>query len=417
MDVPRIGFAAAKRRRQVWYAAGAMVLVLVSFGLLALLEPKVPAVPRNSVVIETVRSGTLLRQVRGPGLLMPEDQRWLTALSAGRVERIVRRPGDSVEPSSVVAVLSNPEVVQLVEDARLALQASEAETAAMRFRLNSELMQQRVRTTAAQVAAETARLQADAEIEAGRIGAVSRLQAQRTALQAAQLREQYEVESDLQSQLSQALQAQLRAQTAKEQQLRRALELRQAQESALEVRAGLSGTLQTVLVQEGQQVTMGVNIARVARPDRLMAQLRIPESQAKDLRLGLSARIDVRAGVVDGRVRRVSPTVEQGTVVVEVELLDTLPSGTRADTSIEGIIDVDSIPNAVFVARPAHAQPESSGAVFRVEADGNYAERVPVRFGKASVAEIIVLDGLGPGERIVVSDTTDWAEQPRIILE
>jgi HlyD family secretion protein len=417
MDVPRIGVAAAKRRRQVLYAIGAIALVLTSFGLLAMLEPKVPAVPRNAVVIETVRSGTLLRQVRGPGLLVPEDQRWLTALSAGRVERIVRRPGDPVDPGSVVAVLSNPEVAQLVEDARLALQASEAETAALRFRLKSELMQQRVRTAAAQTAAETARLQADAEIEAGRIGAVSRLQAQRTALQAAQLREQFEVESDLQGELSQALQAQLRAQTAKEQQLRRALELRQAQESALEVRAGLSGTLQSVLVQEGQQVTMGANIARVARPDRLMAQLRIPESQAKDLRVDLSARVDVRAGVVDGRVRRVSPTVEQGIVVVEVELLDELPSGTRADTSIEGIIDVDSIPNAVFVARPATAQPEASGAVFRVDADGNGAERVPVRFGKASVAEVIVLDGLRPGERVVVSDTTDWAEQTRITFE
>ena len=417
MDVPRQGVAARRRRRNWFYAAGAVVLLIALFGLLALLNPAAPAVARNSVVIESVRSGTLMRQVRGPGLLVPEDQRWLTALSSGRVERILQRAGDTVTPEAVVVVLSNPEVTQQVEDARLAFQASQAETAALRFRLNSELMQQRVRTAAAHTAAESARLQADAEAEAARIGAVSRLQVQRSALEAAQLHEQFQVESDLQGQLSSALGAQLRAQKAKEQQLHRALQLRRDQQSSLEVRAGLSGTLQSVLVQEGQQVNMGTNIARVARPDHLMAQLRIPESQAKDLRVDLKAQIDVRAGVVAGRVRRVSPTVEQGNVVVEVELLGGLPPGARADTSVEGVVDVDVIPDALFVARPAGIQPESSGSVFRLEANGQAASRVSVEFGKASVADIIILKGLAAGERIVVSDTSDWAAQTRITLE
>jgi HlyD family secretion protein len=417
MDVPRSGVAASRRRKTMIMAAIATAALAALFVALGFLRPTAPEVPRDSVIIQAVQSGTMLRQVRGPGLLVPEDQRWLTALTSGRVDRILQRPGDTVTPDTVVAVLSNPEVSQQVEDARFALQASEAETAALRLKLNSELMQQRVRVASVLAAAESARLQAEAEAEAARAGAVSRLQMQRTALQSTQLQGQYEVEVQLQAELAKALQAQVRAQVAKERQLARALALRQDQERSLQVLAGMSGRLQTVLVQEGQQVAMGANIARVARPDRLMAQLRIPEAQAKDLRTGLSVKVDVRSAVVDGRVRRVSPAVEQGTVLVEVELPGTLPAGARADTSVDGIIDIDVVPNAVYVARPAGVQPESTSEVFRLDARDVEAERVAVRFGRASVANILVLDGLRPGDRILTSDVSQWAGFDRIRLE
>jgi HlyD family secretion protein len=377
----------------------------------------VPSVPRDSVVVETVKDGRLRRQVSGPGLLVPEDQRWLTAMTAGRVERVERLPGDAVEADTVVVTLSNPEIDQLVADARLELRASEAEFAALRLKITSDRMQQRVRAEVARTAAESARLQAEAEAEAARSGAVSVLQSKRSQLDAARFRQQYEMESELDRQLGSALDAGLRAQAAKQQQKAQAAQLRERQQAALQVRAGVPGLLQAVLVQEGQQVAMGANVARVARPGVLIAQLRVPESQAKEIRIGQKARIDLRGAGVDGSVMRVSPAVEQGTVLVEVRPSQAMTEGARADASVEGIIEIEVIENAIFVARPAGSLPNQPGSIFRLDVSGEEATRVHVQFGSASVAEIVVAAGLEPGDRIVVNPSAEWDGYDRIAIE
>jgi HlyD family secretion protein len=413
MDVPRSGGLSRHRRH---FVAGAILATLVALASVMLwsVEPAAPVVERSALVIATVSAGTFDRRVRAPGLLIAEDQRWLTTRTTGRIERVLQRPGDAVSADTVVARLSNPELEQQVEDARLALQASEAESAALASRLRSEILQQRARRGAASTAAESARLQSEAEHEAARFGAVSQLQAKRSKLASAQLAEQHQVETDLERQLAGALDAQLRAQAAKEAQLRRTLRLREEQLSSLDVRAGLEGVLQAVLVQEGQQVVAGANVARVARPDRLVAQLRVPEGYAKEISPGLAARIDVRAAVIDGRVRRVSPLVEQGVVITEVELLGPVPRGARTDTSIDGIIDIERIERTLHVARPAGAQPDTDMPVYRLSSDGAEVRRTVVEFGKASSADIIVHRGLAAGDRIVVSDVSEWADQDRL---
>jgi HlyD family secretion protein len=275
-------------------------------------------------------------------------------------------------------------------------------------------MQQHVRAEVARTAAESARLQAEAEAEAAKSGAVSALQSKRSQLESARFQQQYEMESELERQLNSALAAGLRAQLAKEQQKGQAAQLRERQQAALEVRAGIPGTLQAVLVQEGQQVAMGANIARVAKPDVLIAQLRVPEAQAKEIRIGQVARVDLRGAGVEGKVIRISPAVEQGTVLVEVRPSQPLPQGARADASVEGVIEIEMIENAIFVARPVGALPDQPGSVFRLDESGDEAVRVPVQFGSGSVADIVVASGLKPGDRILVNQSAEWESYDRI---
>lgn len=414
MDVPRPGAALVRRRQRLIRGGIALAAIILLVAGLALLRPAVPVASRDSIVIGAVKGGRLLRQVSGPGLLVPEDQRWLTAMSAGRVERIERRPGDAVDADTIVVVLSNPEIDQQVADARLEQRASEADTAAFRLKITSDVMQQHVRAEVARTAAESARLQAEAEAEAAKSGAVSALQSKRSQLESVRFQQQYEMESELERQLNSALAAGLRAQLAKEQQKGQAAQLRERQQAALEVRAGIPGRLQAVLVQEGQQVAMGANIARVAKPDVLIAQLRVPEAQAKEIRVGQVARVDLRGAGVDGKVIRISPAVEQGTVLVEVRPSQPLPQGARADASVEGVIEIEVVENAIFVARPAGALPDRPGSVFRLDESGDEAVRVPVQFGSGSVADIVVASGLKPGDRILVNQSAEWESYDRI---
>jgi HlyD family secretion protein len=333
------------------------------------------------------------------------------------VASIERRAGDTVTADTVILTLSNPDLEQESSAAHLALQVAEAEYAALEMRMESNRLEQRARVANARATHSSALLQVEAEAEAARSGAIPELQLKRSRITATELADRLDVELALQSQLDRSSAAELRANRARQQQLREVYELARSRRDGLAVRAGIAGVLQSVVIEEGQQVAIGANLARVARPDVLIAQLRVPEALARDIRIGQPARIDLRGTAVPGRVRRVHPIVQQGTVAVEVTPGAPLPASARIDQSMEGVIDVETIPRALFVARPVGAQPSTAGAVFRLAADDELARRVPVRFGPASVGEITIISGLAAGDRIVVNELGEWATRESIKLQ
>jgi HlyD family secretion protein len=408
MDIPRTSFLQSQRKKRLAIGAGAaLALVSVAYAITRF-EPATASADSKTLLIGTVQRGEFVREVRGPGLLVPREIRWVAAQAPGRVERLVLKPGAIVEPDSVIVELANPELERVVHEAEWAVTQSEAEVAALRLQLKGEVLDQKSRVAEARAEYESTRLQAEAEAEAARINAVSQLQARRSQILADQLAVRVQVEEDRLANLADATRAQLRAQTARLEQSRNSLERQRHLLASLKVRAGMTGVLQALPVQVGQQLAAAAPIARVARPDELVAELRIPELQAKDVIAGQKARIDTRNGVVAGRVTRVDPAVENGSVRVEVDLTGALPSGARPDLSVDGIIELDRTRDAVFVARPASGESDSEASVFRLEEDGSRAERIPARFGKASVNEIHVVSGLAPGDRIIVSDISQW---------
>jgi HlyD family secretion protein len=325
------------------------------------------------------------------------------------VERILLKPGSIVNPDSVIAVLVNPELEKVVQDAEWALAQGEAEVAAMKLQLQSQVLDQKSRVAEARATFESTRLQAEAEAEAARQHALPQLQARRSQIMADQLAVRLNVEDDRLANLANATRAQLRAQSARLEQLRNALARQRQQLASLQVCAGMTGVVQALPVQVGQQIAAGAQIARVAQLNELVAELKIPELQARDLIAGQQARIDTRNGIIQGTVARVDPAVENGTVRVEVELPGTLPAGARPDLSVDGVIEIERKRDALYVARPASGDPESKVSVFRLDADGSHAHRVAVQLGKASVNEIQVIAGLAAGDRIIVSDVSQWS--------
>jgi HlyD family secretion protein len=408
MDLPRTDFLKSKRKRRVLLGAGAALAVASVAFAIARLEPATVSADRKSLLIGSVQRGEFVREVRGPGLLVPKEIRWITAQAPGRVERLVLKPGALVEPDSVIVELTNPELERVVQEAEWAVTQSEAEVAALRLQLKGQVLDQKSILAEARATYQSTRLQAEAEAEAARTHAVSQLQARRSQILAEQLALRVDVEEDRLANLHEATQAQLRAQSARLEQARNSLARQRQLLASLAVRAGMKGVLQALPAQVGQQLTAGAPIARVARPDELVAELRIPELQAKDLIAGQKARIDTRNGIVAGNVSRVDPAVENGSVRVEVELTGKLPAGARPDLSIDGVIELDRTAGVVYVARPAYGEPESDVSLFKVDPDGTRAERITAKLGKASVNEIHVVSGLEPGDRIIVSDISQW---------
>lgn len=417
MDIARPELKQRKRRRQL--VVGAIVVgLLAAAGIgLAKLGPALPAIERSSVLIDTVKRGELLREVRGPGTLVPKEIRWIAAETAARVERIVVKPGAAVQPDTVILELSNPELEDQLLAAKTAVTAAESDLAAKRTDLKSKLLDQQSALAAATSDYETARMQAEAEKSVAEKGVIPAVQYKKSLVTLDQLRTRMTIEQQRVTEFGHNIAAQLAAEQARLDQLAGTRELRQRQADALHVRAGITGVLQQVPLEEGQQVAAGTNLARVARPGELMAELRIAETQAKDITLEQPVKIDTRNGLVDGKVLRVDPAVQNGSVQVDVELTGKLPPGARPDLSVDGTIEIERLPDVLYVGRPAFGQADSEVRLFRIDPLDGVAARVPVHLGKSSVNQIEVRQGLVAGDRVVLSDTSAYDQYDRVRLK
>ena len=417
MDRPRVREQFALKHKKLLLVGGGFLLLSgVAFGI-AKLEPGAPSVSAAQLYLDEVKFGTLERKVRGPGALQPREARWLSTRAEARVDRILVRAGEAVEPDTVIVQLSNPELERAADAAELEVAAARAEYAAARLELESQRLDRRSSLAEARAAAESARLQALAEERAFKQGAVSELQTARSKIEAGQLGERAKIEEQRLAALDSAVNAQLAAREARLRQLERAAEEHRLAADSLQVKAGIAGVVQSVPVQEGQQLAPGANVARVAKPGMLYAELRIPELDARDLAPGLPAVIDLRDRLVRGRVVRVDPAVTAGAVKVEVDFDEPLPTQARADLSVDGTVAIETLKNVNYVGRPVGAQSESTTTVFRARPGESVAERVTVRFGKASVNQIVVLEGLEPGDTVALADTTQWSGKDRIVID
>ena len=388
-------------------AAAAVVLVGVVLGNIA---PAVPEVSRSTVWTGTVERGELVRRVRGPGSLQvpPEEIRWLAAETRGRVEERRVLPGTPVEADTVLLVLSNLELEEQTLEAQLQLRAHEAELRQLGSQTRADLLTQESSAGELAASASRARRRADADRKLLDEGLIGELIHRRSAVTAEELETRHALEQERLEILADSSTAQFASKEATVARFRAVLELRTRQLAALTVRAGRSGILLELPVEIGQEVSPGQNLARVADPQELKAVLRIAETQARDVAPGQPALVDTRNGVVRGVVARVDPAVREGAVAVDIRIEEELPRGARPDLSVDGTIELDRIPDALHVGRPAYGQPGSTVGLFRLGEDGQTAVRVPVELGRGSVNRIEVVAGLAEGDEIILSDTSAW---------
>ena len=418
MDVKREGVARKKKIRGAIIAGTVFAgIAAISFGL-SRLEPAAPSVNRATVWMDGVKRGEMIRQVRGPGTLevLPEAITWVAARTRGRVDRRVLLPGVEVEPDTIILELSNPELDQELRDAEYQLRAQKAELADLRVTVESQLLNQQSMATTVASDYRQAQLQAEADTRLHAENLIGELIVKRSQVRAEELATRNELEQQRLEIATASVDAQLAAKRATVEQFRALYDLRRSQKAALTVRAGISGVLQEVPVEVGQEVTPGANLARVAQPDKLKAQLRIAETQAKDIEVGQKAIIDTRNGVIDGRVIRIDPAVQEGTVTVDVELIGALPKGARPDLSVDGTIELERLDDVLYVGRPAYGQAESTIGLFKLLDDGETAVRTQVRLGRSSVNTIEVIQGLNEGDQVILSDTSAWDAYNRIRL-
>ncbi len=416
MDVPRAGVAKKKRQKRIMII-GAVVLALIAatFGL-SQLKPAVPSIDRSTVWIDTVKRGPMIRQVRGLGLLVPEEIRWIAARTEARVDKIIVRPGARVEPDTILLELTSPEVEQAARDAESQFAAAEAELTTLRASLQRELLEQEANAARVQSEFQQAKMENETNDQLAKNGLVASLTHKTSEIKAKDLAARTEIEQKRLQFARNNIEPQIAAKQAEVDQARANATLKREQMEQLKVRAGFSGVLQQLPVEVGQQVQPGTNLARVADPSKLKAEIKIAETQAKDIQIGLPASIDTRNGVVAGTVSRVDPAVEQGTVRVDVKLDGELPRGARPDLSVDGTIELERLDNVVYVGRPAFGQENNTVGIFKLVAGTNEAVRTPVKLGRSSVNTIEIINGLEPGDQVILSDTSAMDAHERIRL-
>jgi HlyD family secretion protein len=416
MDVPRKG---ARRNRLIRRSIAAGVLVcatlLITWGLWRL-KPAAPNVERATVWIDKVSRGPMVRLVRGLGALVPEEVLWIPATCDGRVDRVLLRPGVNVRPETVLLELSNPELQLSASDAEWQVKAAEAGYIDLKVKLESQKLDQRAKTAQIQSEYVQARMRADREEKLAKDGLTADLNVRLLLATADELKHRHDLEQKRLDISDESIQAQLAAQRVQIEKLRAMWQLKREQVNALRIRAGTSGVLQQLPVEVGQRVTPGTILAKVAQPWKLKAELKIPETQAKDIVIGQVASIDTRNGLIAARVSRIDPAVQDGTVTIDARLEGELPQGSRPDLSVDGTIEIERLADAVYVGRPVFGQPNSVATLFRLNADGKEAGRVQVRLGRASVNTIEILEGLNVGDQVILSDMSAWDAYNRIRL-
>ncbi len=413
MDIP---IQKKQRRRWRLYSVIGTALVLGTLGLLRL-QPAGPMVERATLLVDTVKRGELRRDVRGNGTLVPEDLRIVSALTAGRIERIVARPGTKVEAGSVLLEMSNPDVQLEALDAERQLTLAEAELATQRASLETQRLAALSSLAAARTELHEAERQARVAERLSADGLSSGMDVERARDRVSEARERHESEQRRLAVVEEAARAQVALRRSEVERMRSIAAFQRDRVASMQVRAGQKGVVQSLSLQPGQWVNPGQELARVAGQDRLKAVLQVPESQARDLALGLHARVDTRDGVIEGRVVRVDPAVQGGTVAVDIALDGKLPRAARPDLSVDGTIEIDRIPNALFVGRPSDAVTEAATTLFRLEPDGRSATRVSVRVGRGAADAVEILSGLKEGDRVILSEMSQWNSIARVTLK
>jgi HlyD family secretion protein len=416
VDIARPSQARKKKIRRILYVTAAVIVVGgISLGV-SKLKPAAPTVDRAVVWIDAVKRGSMLRQVRGSGTLVPEDIRWIPARSQGRVEKIVLRPGAQVTPDSIILELSNPELTQSVQEAELGFKAAQAALANRKAELQSALLSQESATSNIESQYNQADLDLQANEKLFKEGLISELTVKQKRGFFEDLKNRLATEKRRLAITREGINSQIAPQEADVNQKKATWELRRKQLDELNVRAGMSGTLQSVPVERGQQVGPGTNLARVANPSNLKAELRIAETQTKDIRIGQYAEVDTRNGVVKGHVSRMDPSSVGGTVGVDVIMDGPLPAGSRPDLSVDGTIQLERLDNIIYVGRPAFGQENSTVTIFKVSPNGE-AHATKVKLGRASVNTIEVIEGLQPGDQVILSDMSQFDAFDRVQLK
>jgi len=429
MDIPR-GKEVGRRKlvRRIIYITLLTVALGVGFAAVLRLKPAAPSVERATVWIDTVKRGTMDRNVRGIGTLVPEDVTWLSAAFDGRVESIPHLPGTPVKANDIIVVLSNPDMQLAATDLAWQVKAAQATYTDLKVRLETEQLKQKSITEQAHSDYQQAALQADRDAQLTKLGLKSELDTKLSTAKAEELKNSWELAKNQLDISGQSIDAQLAAQKVNIEKLQAAYDLKKQQVDQLTVRAGVDGTLTalgtgttvagtTSQLEPGQRVTPGTILAKISQPTHLKATLKISETQAKDIAIGQEASIDTRNGIIPGRVSRIDPAVTNGTVDVDVKLLGQLPDYVRPDLSVDGTIELEKLNNVLYVGRPVIGQANQKISLFKLEPDGKYADRVPVQLGRTSVNTIEILDGLKEGDQVILSDMSTWDSHNRIRLD
>lgn len=416
MDIQRPSNARAKRIRRIIYAAIALVSITgVTYGVTRL-RPAAPAVDKATIWTDEVKRGPMIRDVRGVGTLVPVDIRWIPAQTDSRVDIIVLHPGAIVKPDSIILELSDPILQRETLDAEYQLKAAQADLESLKVQINSELLNQKSFTAAVRSDYEQAKLQheVDEKLRAEGIGA--EVTAKLSKVKAEQLAIRLKLEEDRTKNAEDSAAARLQAQQSHVDQQRALYDLKRSELDSLHVRAGIEGVLQLVPVDVGQHVTPSTNLARVADPKHLKAEIKIPETQAKDITIGQPATVDTRNGILKGQVSRIDPSVQSGTVTVDVLFTEPLPNGARPDLSVDGTIELENLKDVLYVGRPVHGQSDSNIGLFKLVEDGSEGLRVSVKLGKSSVNAVEILQGLKVGDKVILSDMSAWDAFDRVRL-
>jgi HlyD family secretion protein len=417
MDIQRPSNARAKKIKRIVYATVAVVVIAgITLGL-SRLKPAAPSVDASTIWPDTVKRGPMVREVHGLGTLVPEDIHWIPAQTVAKVDRIVIRPGHIVHPDTIILEMSNPELQRDVLDAEYALRAAEANLASLKVQVDSDLMNQRSAEATVRSDYEQAHLEHDVDEKLFKEGIYSQYTRDLAKVKEEQLAIRLKLETERTALAMETAKSRLAALQAQVEQQKVLYQLRKNQQDALHVRAGINGVLQLVPVEEGQNVAIGTNLARVADPNKLKAEIKIAETQAKDIREMQKATVDTRNGIVHGHVTRMDPSVVNGTVTVDVSFDEPLPDGARADLSVDGTIELEKLKDVLYVGRPVHGQPDSTISLFKISPDGSEANRVNVKLGRSSVTTIEVLSGLQVGDKVILSDMSQWDNVDRIRLK
>lgn len=417
MDIARPDVKRSKKIRRILYGVAGLLAVVLITGALHTLKPAAPSVDKATIWTDTVKRGSMLREVRGLGTLVPETIRLIPAITDGRVEERYLLPGVNIKADTVILKLSNPDLQRAALDAEYQLKGGEAELTNVKSQLQNQLMDKTAAAAGVRSEYHQAKIQADTNAELFKLGLISDVIMETSRVKADELAKQNDIAEQQVKSFAASIGSQVAVEQAKVDGLRAMAQLKETQVADLSIRPGIDGVLQELDVEVGQNVTQGTVLARVAQPSHLKAQLKIAETQAKDIVIGQKASIDTHNGVIPGHVSRIDPAVVNGTVTVDCALEGPLPSGARPDLSVEGTVEIERMSDVLYVGRPVHGEPDSTISLFKVSQDGAEANRVQVTLGKTSVNTVEIKKGLQIGDTVILSDMSQNDNVDRIQLK